>query len=241
MTEVKAKGHGAAVRAMFGRIAGRYDRMNRLMTFGQDGYWRRLVVRLASLPPGGRLLDVGAGTGGIALAARRRFPALQVVAADFSPEMMAVGRRRPAGRTLSWCAADAQHLPFREASFDALTSGYLVRNVADLRQALAEQVRVVRPGGRVVCLDTSPAAAHPLQSLVRLFMERVIPLLGRVVARDAEAYTYLPASTRHFLSPEALAAQMTAAGLRGVRWRRLMLGSMAVHWGIRAEPLPERH
>jgi demethylmenaquinone methyltransferase/2-methoxy-6-polyprenyl-1,4-benzoquinol methylase len=213
--------------------------MNRLMTFGLDERWRRLVVRLANLPPAGRLLDAGTGTGGIALAARHRFPALQVVAADFSAEMMAVGRCRPGGGTLTWCAADALHLPFRDASFDALTSGYLVRNVADLPLALAEQVRVVRPGGRVVCLDTCPAPARPLKPLVRLFMDRIIPLLGRIIARDADAYTYLPASTRHFLPPEALAALMTEAGLTAVRWQRLMLGSVAVHWGTRAIPFPE--
>jgi demethylmenaquinone methyltransferase/2-methoxy-6-polyprenyl-1,4-benzoquinol methylase len=230
----KPPGHGAAVRAMFGRIARRYDLMNRLMTCGLDERWRRLVVRQAALPPGGRLLDAGSGTGGIALAARRRHPDALVVAADFSPAMMAVGQRRAGGGTLAWCAADALHLPFRDGSFDAVTSGYLLRNVADLPAALAEQARLLRPGGRVVCLDTSPAAAHPVLSpLVGFHMRRVIPLLGRLVAREAKAYNYLPASTRLFLPPSALAAAMRAAGLRQVGWRRLMLGSVALHWGIR--------
>jgi demethylmenaquinone methyltransferase/2-methoxy-6-polyprenyl-1,4-benzoquinol methylase len=214
---------------MFDRIAGRYDLMNTLMTFGQDARWRQHVARLAGLPPGGRLLDVGSGTGGIALAARRRDSGVRSVAADFSLEMMAAGRQRPGGDRVAWCGADAQHLPFRDASFDAVTSGYLLRNVADAGQALAEQVRVVRPGGRVVCLDTCPQAS----SLARLFMRHMIPLLGRLVAGEARAYRYLPQSTQAFLAPEALAAQMRAAGLEQVRWRRLMLGSVAIHWGRR--------
>ena len=221
--------HGTMVRAMFDRIAARYDRMNRLMTFGQDERWRRLVVRLAELPPAGRLLDVGSGTGGIVLAARAADRRLRAVAADFSLEMMAAGRRRPGGAAIAWCAADAQRLPFGDASFDAVTSGYLLRNASDARQVLAEQVRVVRPGGRVVCLDTCPQAGL----LARFFMRYAIPLLGRLVAGESQAYRYLPQSTQAFLKPETLAGLMRAAGLEAVRWRRLMLGSVAIHWGRR--------
>lgn len=221
------------VRAMFDRIAGRYQLMNALMTFGRDRAWRRAVVRAAALPSGGRLLDLASGTGDIALEALREDPGLRVVAADFSLEMMRVGRRRPGGGRIAWCAADALTLPFADATFDAVTSGYLLRNVADRAGAFREQARVVRPGGRVVCLDTSPPPRSALRPLVRLYLRRVIPLLGRLVAGDRSAYAYLSASTEGFKTPEQLAAIMREAGLADVRCERFMAGTIAVHVGTR--------
>jgi len=225
------------VRAMFDRIAGRYRLMNVLMTFGRDRAWRRAVVDEAALPAGGRLLDLASGTGDIALEALRRDPDLRVIAADFSLEMMRVGRRRPDGGRVAWCAADALALPFADASFDAVTSGYLLRNVADRGRAFREQARVVRPGGRVVCLDTSPPPPSPLRPLVRLHLRRIIPLLGRLIAGDRSAYAYLSASTEGFTEPQRLAAIMREAGLVEVRYRSFMAGTIAVHVGVRP---PER-
>jgi demethylmenaquinone methyltransferase/2-methoxy-6-polyprenyl-1,4-benzoquinol methylase len=222
------------VRAMFGRIAGRYDLMNAIMTLGCDGVWRRRVVDLAATPPDGRLLDIGAGTGGIALAARRRFPRLTVVAADFTTEMMAVGRRTPGGRHVDWCAADALALPFADAGFDAVVSGYLVRNVAARDRLFAEQFRVLRPGGRLVCLDTTPPRGK-LAPLIRFHFKRIIPLMGQWVGGDRNAYTYLPESTRAFVAPEALAAGLVRAGFVQVRWQTFMLGTMALH--VAAKPM----
>ncbi len=221
------------VRAMFDRIAGRYQLMNALMTFGRDRLWRRAVVLAAALPAGGRLLDLASGTGDIALEALRQDPGLRVTAADFSLEMIRVGRQRPGGRRIVWCAADALALPFADASFDAVTSGYLLRNVADREGAFREQARVVKPGGRVVCLDTSPPPASPLRPLVRLYLRRIIPLLGRLVAGDRSAYAYLSASTEGFKTPDELAAIMSAAGLDRVRYQRFMAGTIAVHVGTR--------
>jgi demethylmenaquinone methyltransferase/2-methoxy-6-polyprenyl-1,4-benzoquinol methylase len=221
------------VRAMFDRIAGRYQRMNALMSFGRDRAWRRAVVRAAALPSGGRLLDLASGTGDIALEALRHDPASRVAAADFSLEMMRVGRRRPGGAQIAWCAADALALPFADATFDAVTSGYLLRNVADRVGAFREQARVVKPGGRVVCLDTSPPPPSALRPLVRLYLRRVIPLLGRLVAGDRAAYAYLSASTEGFKTPEQLAAIMRDAGLAEVGYERFMAGTIAVHVGVR--------
>jgi demethylmenaquinone methyltransferase/2-methoxy-6-polyprenyl-1,4-benzoquinol methylase len=224
------------VRAMFDRIAGRYQMMNALMAFGRDHAWRRAVVRAAALPPGGLLLDLASGTGDIALEAMRHDPTLRVTAADFSLAMMRVGRRRPGGARIAWCAADALALPFADATFDAVTSGYLLRNVADRVGAFREQARVVRPGGRVVCLDTSPPPPSALRPLVRLYLRRVIPLLGRLVAGDRSAYAYLSASTEGFKTPEQLAAVMREAGLAAVRYERFMAGTIAVHVGTRPAP-----
>lgn len=224
----------AAIQAMFARIAGRYDLLNRLMTFGRDRAWRRFVVDQAALPAGGRLLDLGSGTGDIALEALRRAGNATVVGADFTLPMMEVGRSRPGGERVLWCGADALRLPFPDAAFDAVTSGYLLRNVADARAAFREQARVVRPAGRVVCLDTSPPPRNLARPFVLFQLRCVIPLLGRLIARDAAAYRYLPESTRRFKTPEELAALMREAGLEDVRWRSFMFGSIAVHTGRRA-------
>ncbi len=221
------------VRRMFARIAGRYDLMNRLMTFGQDGGWRREVIRRAGLPAGGRLLDLGTGTGDLALAALAGQPSALAVGGDFTLEMMRVGRRRAGGQAVRWAGTDALNLPFPPESFDAVTSGYLMRNVADLAKAWAEQRRVLKSGGRVVCLDTTPPPRNLLRPVILFHLRVVIPALGRVIAGHADAYSYLPDSTEGFLDADALAVRMTQAGFRQVGYRRLMLGTMAIHWGTK--------
>jgi demethylmenaquinone methyltransferase / 2-methoxy-6-polyprenyl-1,4-benzoquinol methylase len=233
VTTLRGRRRAEYVRAMFERIAHRYDLMNRLMTFGRDRAWRRYAIQQAALPRGGRLLDVATGTGDIAFEALRQDGSLQVTGVDFAPSMMHVGRVRPGGERVRWANADALALPFPEASFDAVTSGYLMRNVIDVARAFREQVRVVRPGGRVVCLDTTPPPPGLLRPLVLLHLRVVIPLLGRLVAGDASAYSYLPESTEAFKTPEELVCIMRAAGLQDVHFRRFMFGTMAVHVGRR--------
>ncbi len=221
------------VKNMFGRIAGRYDLMNRLMTFGRDRAWHREVVRRAALPVGGRLLDIGSGTGGIVGAALEREPTLSAVAADFTFAMMATGRARHSGRSIQWCGADALALPFGDDTFDAVTSGYLIRNVVDIRQAFEEQRRVVRPGGKVVCLDTSPPPAGVLQPFINVYLQTVIPLAGRLISGDRHAYRYLPESTQHFHTPEELRVFMQAAGLENITYRRLMHRTVVILHGTK--------
>lgn len=216
---------------MFARIAVRYDLLNRLMTFGQDKGWRRETIRRAEPPPGAVILDLGAGTGDLAFEALRQAPRARVVAVDFTPEMMSIGRSRPQGDGLDWLVADALHLPFAGESFDVAVSGFLLRNVADIDQALAEQHRVLRAGGRLVSLDTTPSRPGPLHFLVELHLRRIIPLLGRLVAGEAEAYNYLLESTEGFLPAEALAERISCAGFHEIGFARRMLGSIAIHWG----------
>ncbi len=225
--------HAAYVQDMFGRIARRYDLMNRLMTLGQDRRWRRFVVRQADLPRGGWLLEIATGTGDIALEARQQVPDLHIVAADFALPMMRVGQRRDGAGALAWQAADTLHLPYAGAVFDAVTSGYLFRNVTDIPAALAEQIRVLRPGGRLVTLDTTPPPRGPLRPFIQFHLKFVIPALGRMISGHADAYRYLPESTLGFKTAEELAGLMRAAGLVEVGFRRFMLDTMAVHWGTK--------
>lgn len=220
------------VQNIFTRVAPRYDLMNRLMTGGQDVGWRRMVIGLAHLGPGDRLLDLGTGTGDLAREALRQQPGCRVTAADFTLAMMQTGRQRP-GPRLDWTAADALHLPFPSNSFDALVSGFLLRNVADLGQALNEQLRVLRPGGRWVALDTTRPRRSLLSPLIYFHMHTVIPCLGTLLTGQRDAYTYLPESSEAFLRAEELVARMAAAGFKKVSYRRLNFGTVAVHWGIK--------
>jgi len=221
------------LRDMFERIARRYDLMNHLMTFGQDQRWRRYVVEQARLPAGGRLLDIATGTGEVAFEALRRDGSMCIVGADFTLGMMRVGQGRALGARVAWCSADTFRLPFTDNTFDAVTSGYLMRNVVDVAGAFREQMRVTKPGGRVVCLDTSPPPRTILRPFIMFHLRAVIPILGRIMTGQADAYTYLPDSTQAFKIPEKLAAIMQEAGLVDVRYRRFMLGTMAVHVGIK--------
>lgn len=229
-TKLPTGDKSAYVRGVFTRIAPRYDLMNRLMTGGQDVTWRREVIRRAELPPAGRLLDLGAGTGDLAREALRQCPNSQVVAADFTLAMMTAGQARY-GLPQEWSAADALQLPYAGESFDAVVSGFLLRNVSDLPAALAEMLRVLRPGGRMVALDTTRPTENPLSPFVRFHMRRVIPALGALVTRQRDAYTYLPVSSEGFLAAEELLARVTAAGFEQAGFQRRMFGTIAIHWG----------
>ncbi|MCY3575520.1 MAG: ubiquinone/menaquinone biosynthesis methyltransferase [Chloroflexi bacterium] len=236
MAQLQGKARADYVRGMFDRIAGRYDLMNRLITAGQDRKWRRFAVQMTALPARGRLLDIATGTGDIALETLRQQPTARVHGADFALEMMRVGQARRGGDGVAWAGADALRLPYADASFDAVVSAYLLRNVINIPQALAEQRRVLRSGGRIVILDTSPPPATVLKPLINLHLKVGIPLLGRLVAGKAaaDAYRYLPESTALFKTPQELAGLVEAAGFGDVRYRVFMLGTMAVHWGRKA-------
>ncbi|HHB89739.1 MAG TPA: ubiquinone/menaquinone biosynthesis methyltransferase [Anaerolineae bacterium] len=219
------------VRHMFADAARRYDRMNRIMTLGQDQRWRRLVVEACNLPSGGRLLDVATGTGDIALEALRQHPDVWVVGADFTREMMRIGQAKdPEGR-IAFVEADALRLPFPDDSFDAACSGFLMRNVTDVAAAFAEQRRVVKPGGRVVCLEITRPAMPIWRDIFHFYFFHIVPRLSALLSSNRDAYTYLPHSTLQFPRPPGLAEIMRSVGLKHVTWRTMMLGTVALHVG----------
>ncbi|MAS32807.1 MAG: ubiquinone biosynthesis protein [Anaerolineaceae bacterium] len=236
MAHLQGKERADYVQNMFDRIAGRYNLMNRLMTGGQDMRWRRFVIQQARLPQGGKLLDLATGTGDIAFEARRTTPDSQVIGADFSLGMMVVGKQLPQGQQIEWLGADALWLPFKDNTFDAVTSGYLVRNVIDIPRTLHEQLRVLKPGGRIVILDSSPPPPSLVRPFIGLHLKYVIPTLGRLIAgkNGADAYQYLPSSTQAFKTPAELVTLMRDAGVRNVQYKTFMFGTMAVHWGEKA-------
>ena len=211
---------------MFGRIARRYDLMNTLMTLGQDRAWRRAVAEQLPLTAR-RVLDAGTGTGKLAAAVAARLPQAKVVGVDFAVPMLRWGRVPLA------LAADALVLPFPARTFDAVVSAFVVRNLANVRQGLAEQVRVLRPGGRLVVLEITPGPSGPHRVLFRLYFRGLVPLLGGLIAGDAAAYTYLPESAAAFLEPERLCEVLRDLGLVDLQTRRLAVGSVAVVAGSR--------
>jgi len=222
---------GPGVQKMFDAIAGRYDLMNRVMTLGQDQKWRRFVVEKAGDPQGGWMLDLATGTGDIAALSAERYPLGRVVGADFSQNMLHEANKRFGDRRIYWQACDANRLPYADNVFSSVTFGYLLRNVDDAVSVLREVRRVLRPGGRVVCLDTTPPAKNLLYPFIRLYFAYGIPLMGRMIADDEAAYAYLTGSTMDFHSAEALAEAFREAGLQDVGYRKFMLGTIGIHWG----------
>jgi demethylmenaquinone methyltransferase / 2-methoxy-6-polyprenyl-1,4-benzoquinol methylase len=227
--------NAARVREMFTRIARRYDVMNSLMTAGRHHAWRRLAADAVVDAPPGPIVDLATGTGDLALAVRAVRPASTVIGVDFSEAMLKEARPKLARRRearVRLLAADALALPFRDKSFAAVTSAFLVRNLVDLARGLAEMRRVVIPGGLVVTLDVMRPTVLGWDRVFGLYFERVVPLLGALVAGDRAAYTYLPDSVARFVSPAGLAEAMRRAGLRDVRYRRVGLGTIALHVGV---------
>ncbi len=221
------------VNQMFARIAPTYDVMNRMMALGQDQGWRRLMLEYCELPPNGSLLDVGAGTGDIAYTAMKQYPGVKAIASDFTYEMMAAGVDKVPGHHLPFVQGDTLHLPFADNSFDAVVSGFLIRNVVDREAAFREQARVTKPGGKVVCLETAPPSNTMLGPLFQLYFFNIVPIIGSLISGDREAYAYLPQSTVDFPEPAVLQRRMEQAGLRNVFYRELMLGTVAIHIGAK--------
>lgn len=224
--QTEPKDHGAIVQSMFGQVAGRYDLMNLLMTMGQDWRWRRYIHKASELRPGDEVLDLATGTGQLAFDALAQ-EGVRVTGADFTDEMLDVARSRPRGAEVEWVHADALDLPFEDESFDVVTHGYLLRNITDIPRALAEQYRVLRPGGRLVALETSPPSG-PMKPLTSRWIKNAFPLLGRAFGTDPAAYEYLSTTTQEFCTPETVIGAFLDAGFVDVRVTKFMFATLCV-------------
>jgi len=229
-------GRERQVRALFSRIAPRYDLLNHLLSLNVDRRWRRRAVDALAWErtPGGLYLDACAGTYDLTLELARR-PGFRgrVVASDFARPMLAEGRGKLADAPVLPACSDALRLPFGEGIFHGATVGFGVRNLADLDRGLGELHRVLRPGGRLVVLEFTVPPNPLVRGLYLLYFERVLPLVGRIVSGHPWAYRYLPESVKDFPGPDGLARRMEAAGFRRVEWRHLTLGIAAIHVGER--------
>lgn len=222
------------IRRMFDTIAGRYDRVNRLMTFGLDQGWRRFAVDEVAVTARrgakrARVLDIGTGTGDFLPIIRQVIGGAAVIGIDFSLPMMQAGREKADGGAGGYVGGDALQLPFPDNTFDGATTGFAMRNVADLPAALAEIRRVVRPGGRLACLEVARPANWLVRAGHQMYFNRIVPLIGGLIGGNRKAYTYLPQSAAHFPPPDELCQLLEQAGWHAPRYRLLGLGAVAVH------------
>jgi demethylmenaquinone methyltransferase/2-methoxy-6-polyprenyl-1,4-benzoquinol methylase len=223
---------------VFRSVAPKYDLMNDLMSFGVHRLWKRDFVATSGVRAGERVLDLAAGTGDIAaLLARAVGPTGSVVATDINAAMLAVGRDRLTDRglvaNLEWSLANAEALPFRDATFDRVTIAFGLRNVTDKDRALREMHRVLKLGGRALVLEFSTLRAEALKPLYDLYSFEVLPRLGSLVAGDRASYQYLAESIRKHPDQAGLEALLGAAGFERVAHRNLSGGLVAIHSGYR--------
>ncbi len=223
----------ATVRAMFDRIVPRYDLMNHLMTFGMDIRWRKQIAKRAA-SMGDKVLDVATGTGDVAFDIRAA-GAHEVVGLDFSPEMIAAAEAKGRARhsDIEFLIGDAMALPFPDDTFDACTVSFGLRNMPDYAAAIAEMTRVLRPGGRFICLEMTPYRKPVLGQLFSFYFEKIVPIIGGLLSGDATAYRYLPKSVAAFPTSTQMVMLMRAAGLTNTHVTMLGGGTVAIHTGVK--------
>ena len=232
------------IKEMFNRISTRYIIMNKLMTFGRDSYWRKELIRLVSLKDGDKLLDVATGTGDVikeAIGSKVKLD--KCTGVDFSIGMLEVAKLRFSSLSgkhayklisvhkVEWIEGDAFHLPFKGSDFDVVTSAYLMGNVGDVAAAFTEQYRVLKPGGRAACLDTTPPIKTIMSPFINFYLLKIIPLLGAFISGHKSAYTYLPETTKSFKTADELKEIMTETGFEKNSYKKYMFGTIVIHWG----------
>jgi demethylmenaquinone methyltransferase/2-methoxy-6-polyprenyl-1,4-benzoquinol methylase len=220
----------AKVGDLFAAIAPRYDLINDLQSFGLHRRWKRALLKMAAVQPGERALDVCCGTGDIALGLHAA--GAQVEGLDFSAAMLAVAQKRAEkiSSGLQFMQADAMNIPFPDNSFDVVTIGYGLRNLADWARGLEEMKRVARPGGRLLVLDFGKPDNAAWRTLYFAFLKHLVPLFGRIFCRDADTHAYILESLRHYPAQAGVAAKLTALGCEEVRVRQLLGGAMSIHF-----------
>ncbi|MDP2212167.1 MAG: bifunctional demethylmenaquinone methyltransferase/2-methoxy-6-polyprenyl-1,4-benzoquinol methylase UbiE [Candidatus Aquicultor sp.] len=222
------------VRTMFDAVSGRYDLLNRILTLGRDRRWRKLAAASAEVSAGSVVLDACCGTADLALAINAETGA-RVVGVDFSPDMLKIAKekivRAGKGDAISFIEASVDDIPFDDDSFDAVTVGWGLRNTPDYQAVLEEFYRVVRPGGRMVCLESTEPETALLRIPYKFILSNIVPLAGRMFAKDHSAYRYLSDSIQAFPPQKELVAMMGKAGWVNVSYRNLLGGAVAIHVG----------
>jgi demethylmenaquinone methyltransferase/2-methoxy-6-polyprenyl-1,4-benzoquinol methylase len=238
--EVDLREKTALVRGVFDRVAGRYDLMNDLMSGGVHRLWKDAVAARLNPRPGELIIDCAGGTGDIsrrlaklARRAQKRLggPSARIVVVDYNAEMVAAGRRRTPEPEIAWSVGDAQHLPIGDHQADAYVIAFGIRNVADIPKALREARRVLKPGGRFLCLEFSKPVAEPIRQTYDTYSFKVIPAVGQLVAGDRDAYQYLVESIRRFPDQRRFADMIRDAGFVNVGWTNYSGGVVALHHG----------
>lgn len=225
------------VQQHFSNIAARYDLANDILSFGLQRHWKRVAVGLLALNPGDAVLDVCGGTADLALLAARHAGAGRAVVYDFNREMLAVGREKLKGAPLSpqifWIQGDAENISLKSGSVDAAIVGFGIRNLTHIQRGFAEMHRVLKPGGRMVCLEFSQPPARWFRVLYDLYSHTAIPLVGKILAGSWEAYTYLTGSIRAFPGPAELSAILESIGFTQVTYYPLTQGIAVIHRGFK--------
>lgn len=232
--EVAIESQGARTRAMFGRIAGTYDLLNRTLSLGVDQRWRRALLARAGDVRGKTVVDACCGTGDVALQFARA--GARVLGVDFTPQMLARALAKGArtAHAPGWANGDALRLPVQDAVADVCTVAFGIRNVSDRRACLLEMARVVRPGGQVLVLEFTMPPGAVLGPLYRTYFRHVLPAIGRTISKDQDAYSYLPRTVLAWPAPDVLEREMEEAGLVDCGHRLLSRGIACLHWGRRA-------
>lgn len=225
------------VAAMFNAISPKYDALNRILSAGIDQSWRRKTLREIRATGALNVLDVATGTADLALALAKGIPGSKVVGVDISAGMLEVGRSKVRAKDLEGRVrldlGDGEQLPYDESSFGAVTVAFGVRNFENLEQGLRDMRRVLEPGGTLAVLEFSQPTAWPLRSLYLFYFKNILPRIGRMVSKDASAYTYLPNSVQAFPYGEAFAAKLREAGFQSVRVRPLTFGIASLYLAIK--------
>jgi demethylmenaquinone methyltransferase/2-methoxy-6-polyprenyl-1,4-benzoquinol methylase len=236
MFQLSDKGRG--VRRMFNDIAGRYDLLNRLLSFGIDKSWRRFAVSQLVIPKGGRVLDIATGTCDVALEiAAQSDPSVTIVAEDFTQGMLVQGQKKvnesPYGERIMLVNAPCEEIPHPASTFDGITIAFGIRNVVDRQAGLAEMVRVLKPGGRAVILEFSKPRSRAFRALYSFYFLKMLPAIGGLLSRRS-AYQYLPDSVMEFPERDQFAAMMSEAGFGRVQHTDLTCGIATVYVGDKA-------